>query len=259
MAPYSVLSEDDSTVGDAIGHEQRPGEQGNFSLSCSSTIRAPVQLLLAIILDMRTYSRWNNCCPGTRVTHQPRSTAPLPACLRSSPAVETIANLPLTLRGGTEFIMEVCTDPKKHPRRHTTTNLRASYLEQFTRPAPVPDDGGSGDHGNEAGGGGRPAPRVGVRLAWRTRGRVAEFLTGLKRVQEFIIDPRDPTVAEYVCWETYYGLMSGTVRHVYWNQIREGCGTWMDGLQAFAEGEWERQVQESPEATADAGAAAASR
>lgn len=237
----TTATSDASIVGETIGPDQRPrfftpalvtptwpAEQGAFSLSCSTTIRAPLQLLLALMLDTRTYCRWNSFCPGARVTHQPRSTAPLPACLRGSPAIEAIANLPCTLRDGTSFVMEVCLDPKNQPKRMTTPNLQVSHLEQFTR---SDEDGGSGK-----------GARVGVRLAWRIRGKVAELLTRSERVQEFVIDPNDPTVTEYVCWETYYGVLAGGMRHLYGKQIREGYSAWMDGLKSFSEAEWERQT-----------------
>lgn len=139
--------------------------------------------------------------------------------------METIANLPGTLRDGTSFVMEVCLDTKNQSKRTTAPSLQVSHLEQFTR-----GDDETGDS------------RVGVRLAWRIKGKVAEVLTRSERVQEFVMDPRDPTVTEYVCWETYYGVLATGMRHVFGKQIKEGYCAWMDGLKGFAEAEWQRQT-----------------
>lgn len=251
-ARTSATTSDSSTVGETIGHEQRPrfvqpalptptwpDEQGVFSLSCSSTIRAPLQLVVAIMLDTRTYSRWNAFCPGARVTHQPKSTAPLPACVRDSPAISAVANLPWTLRDGTTFVMEVCMDPTKQPKRMTTPNLQVSHLEQFTRRANPSTAALESDPTSVKS---KTGERTGVRLAWRIRGKIANLLTRAERVQEFIIDPDDPTVTEYVCWETYYGVLAPPMRHVYGKGIKEGYSAWMDGLRSFAEKEWQRQT-----------------
>lgn len=256
-AATTALSSSSSSlaVGETIGTEQRPrflqpalstptfpDEKGIYSLICSTTIRAPLQLLLAVMLDTRTYARWNAFCPGARVTHQPRSTSPLPACLRGSPAVDAIANLPWTLRDGTAFAMDVCLDPTNQSKKTSMPNLEVSHLEQFLRPA-TPSS-----HGEDTSGDGR----VGVRLAWRIRGKVANLLTRSERVQEFVVDPAEPAVTEYVCWETYYGALATGMRHMYGRQIKEDYSAWMDGLKAFAEEEWQRQEQMGPDAPREA-------
>ncbi|KAL6858125.1 hypothetical protein ACO1O0_005577 [Amphichorda felina] len=226
-----------------------PEVNGTMSIACSTTIRAPLGLILSLLLDARTYPCWNPFAPGINITHQPKSTAPLPACVASDPVLAAIANNHSTLRDGTAFVMEVCIDhpgsssssssvqsrPRGRPRsmssqphsqaqplphssfrRRTTPNLQVSSLEQFER---------EGDG------------RVGVRLSWRIKGKVANLLTRSERVQELV-----PSVAadgtpciEYVCWETFYGMLAGTMKACYGRQLEAGYAAWMEGLRGYAE------------------------
>ena len=80
----------------------------------------------------------------------------------------------------------------------------------------------------------------GIRLAWKTGGWTPGFILHSERVQE--LRPQEDGTVEYVCWETYYGVLAGGMRHLYGKQIREGYSAWMDGLKSFSEAEWERQT-----------------
>lgn len=217
-----------SSVGESIAVEQRPQlsgpalktpsyphENGTISMVCATTIEAPLETVTALLLDARTYSTWNRFCPAVTVTHQPSSTAPLPACVRNTPELEDIENLHTTLRDGTVFTMHIDFYPGNTPKkRKTTPSLQVSALEQFER------DG-----------------KTGVRLAWRIKGRVATFLAKSERVQEFVQtktpDGRD--VVEYACWETYYGMLATSMKNNYETELKVGYSAWMDGLKVHAE------------------------
>lgn len=96
-------------------------------------------------------------------------------------------------------------------KKKTTPSLQVSCLEQFER------DG-----------------RTGIRIAWRIKGKTATFLVRSERVQELIPTP-DHSAIEYVCWETYYGLLANSMKNHYGKQLLAGYAGWMDGLKKGAE------------------------
>lgn len=182
---------------------------------CAAVIEAPLETVTALLIDARTYSTWNRFCPAVTVSHQPSSTAPLPACVRNTPEMEDIENLHTTLRDGTVFTMHIDFYPGGAPRkRKTTPSMIVTSLEQFER------DG-----------------KIGVRLAWRIKGRMATFLSKSERVQEFVQSKGDDgrDVVEYCCWETYYGMLASTMKSTYERELEVGYSAWMDGLKEHAE------------------------
>lgn len=108
-------------------------------------------------------------------------------------------------------------DPNNQPKGKTSPVLQVTHLEQFERKG-----------------------RVGVRLAWRIRGKIASLLTRSERVQEFI-PTEDPNVTEYTCWETYYSILASTMKNLYQKQLEDGYGRTMDGMKQYAEKKWEAE------------------
>ncbi|KAI9904092.1 hypothetical protein N3K66_000621 [Trichothecium roseum] len=245
-----------STAGESIPREQRPiwispglktptwgnaTSGGDLSMVCSTSIHAPLALVVSLIIDVRTYPSWNSFAPTTTITHQPKSTAPLPHCLRGSDYTDGVANNTTTLRDGTNFILDVLMDssPEAHrpryasggcspvsggsahhhqPRTRTSPTLVVTCLDQFER------DG-----------------RIGVRIAWRIKSRMAGLLYKTERVQELLPSEDDPEgTIEYRNWETHYGMFSGSIKSLMGKSIEVGYGGWMDGLKAFAEAKSER-------------------
>lgn len=225
-----------SSAGSSIPHDQRPRlvtpalktptyphDTGVTSMVCATTIHAPLPLVVSLLLDARTYPYWNSFAPAINISRQPNSTAPLPGILAADPVIGSIANNNTTLRDGTGFSMEVILHEGRPygapglppPRRRTTPTFQVTALEQFER-----EDS-----------------RVGVRLAWRIKGKVASLFTRSERVQEFVpgvSDDGKPCV-EYVCWETYYAMLAGTINSYYGSQLETGYAKWMDGLKEYAE------------------------
>ena len=181
---------------------------------CSTTIYAPLQTVASLTLDARTYPSWNLFCPSLMITHQPKSTAPMPICLARDPAIESVSNLHTTLRDGTMFTMDIVLENERESRRRVTPELLVTNLEQFER------DG-----------------RVGVRVAWRIKGKVANLLTRSERVQEFVesVAPDGTPCVEYICWETFYGFLANQMRGRYGPELERGFAAWMDGLKAKSE------------------------
>ncbi|KFH47005.1 hypothetical protein ACRE_021830 [Hapsidospora chrysogenum ATCC 11550] len=215
------------SIGESIPPEQQPRivspalktpsypNANGITMVYSTTIRAPLQTVACLLLDARTYPQWNAFCPGVTITSQPKSTAPLPACLAADPVLASIANNHTTLRDGTAFNFNVSMDATGQPRKRGSPTMKVSLLEQFERP-----DG-----------------RVGVRIAWKMKGIAAKLLLRSERVQELVpavADDGKPCV-EYVSWDTYYGMLTGGVNSYYGKQIEAGCTAWMGGLKAYAE------------------------
>ncbi len=191
-----------------------PAASGVMSMVCATTISAPLAVVATLLLDTRTYGQWNGFCPGVTVTHQPRSTAPLPACLSKDAVLDSIANNFTTLRDGTTFTMKLCLDAEHQPSKWSVPTLQVSYLEQFER------DG-----------------RQGVRLAWHLKGKLAKLLARSERVQELLpsVNQNGEPCVQYTCWETYYGMLANTMRTYMGDQLEAGYAAWMDGLREFAE------------------------
>lgn len=215
------------SIGESIPPDQRPRiispalktpsyPSGNgITMVYSTTIHAPLQTVACLLLDARTYPQWNAFCPSITITSQPKSTAPLPACLASDPVLASIANNHTTLRDGTAFNFNPSMDGTGQPRRRRSPTMQVSLLEQFERP-----DG-----------------RVGVRMAWKMKGLAVKLLLRSERVQELVpavADDGKPCV-EYVSWDTYYGMLTSGGSSYYSKQIEAGCTAWMGGLKAHAE------------------------
>ncbi|KAF7555865.1 hypothetical protein G7046_g6441 [Stylonectria norvegica] len=193
------------------------GPGGVFTITCSTTIHAPLTTILTTLLDTRTYPSWNAFCPSVSITHQPTPSPPLPACLAATP----ITDLPTTLRLGTDFTLDVHLDPHNSYKRSKTT-LVVSVLEEFER------DG-----------------RKGVRLAWRTTGWMPGMVLKAERVQE--LTEVGEGIVEYRCWETMYGALASTVKAFVGKSLEWGFGAWMDGLKEFSE----KKTTEAPRQSED--------
>jgi hypothetical protein len=212
-----------SSSGD--GSEDDSSSDAVMSVIYATRIRAPMALVAALLIDTRSYPKWNLFYPRCTVTHQPRSVAPLPALLRNEPMVGAVGDLPTTLREGTSFFAEYTVGlPKDHGLNPLKTPyskkikdsppMQVTALEQFER-----EDG-----------------RVGLRLAWCVKkGRLGKMLMRTERVQEIVPSLEDPDVVDYVCWETYYGFLAANVKPSWWAGVKDGHAAWVDGLKKYAE------------------------
>jgi len=87
--------------------------------------------------------------------------------------------------------------------------------------------------------------RAGWRVAWRTRPTLTlpSWMLRAERVQEFVEAEADPGTGagvetEYVCWETFYGVLAPVVRTVVGTKVAAGFNAWAEGLKARAEELW---------------------
>jgi hypothetical protein len=221
------------------------GPGGNHSIICSTTIRAPISTVLTALLDTRTYPAWNRFCPRITIDSQPppapanshnpagkdAASSPAPALPADINVDPSVADLPTTLRRDTAFTEDVHLNPAAPPSngRDIAQPLRVTLLEEFR----------TGDG------------RRGVRLAWCTRGRwiSPSFVLKSERVQE-LVEKRATTAeeeeegdggggavgkVEYICWETFYGVLGPVVSAVVGKTLLKGFAAWMDGLKEYAE------------------------
>ena len=181
------------------------GSGGVFTILCSTTIAAPLATILTTVLDTRAYPLWNAFVPNVFINKQPVSPSQPPQHLAGS----DIIGLDTTLQLGTDFTLDVHLGPDDASKRSKTTCV-VSILEDFEHEG-----------------------HKGVRVAWKTGGRMPGFALRCERVQEFV-EVSDGLV-EYRCWETMYGLLASTVDWYVGKSLEWGFGAWMDGLEEHSE------------------------
>jgi hypothetical protein len=191
---------------------------------CKTSIRAPLATIAALLLDTRTYPKWDTFCHQCTVSVQPRSVSMLPRILKNELAIDAIANLPTTLRDGTSFVIKYAAnlprdfglDPlRSHyfSKLRTTCTLQVTHIEQIVR-----DDG-----------------RVGVRIGWCSYGRGTSSLMGSERFHELIPSIDDVGCVDLTCWQTYSGPLAARAVPSMRPNLSNSFATWMDDLRNYAE------------------------
>lgn len=176
------------------------GSGGSLSVACSGRIAAPPETCLAVLLNTAQYVQWNRFVPRVTILKE----AP------ASPAAPAAG--PGFLALGTEMEFEVHMDLADKAGRSTQkARVVVSALDR------VEEDG-----------------RKGWRVAWRTApGGLLPFALWTERIQDLMDDGEGGTL--YVCWETFYGLLTPVVRFVIGKQLEGGFAAWMGGLREQAE------------------------
>ncbi|CAI6093850.1 hypothetical protein V2G26_017000 [Clonostachys chloroleuca] len=205
-----------------------PEERGSASIIYATRIYAPIALVASALLDTRSYSSWNRYCPTIQVNSQPRSTAPIPPIVARDPSVAAIANLPSTLRDGATFTPHVLLDVASVPENASAVMQNSKYPTYNTKACPELQVSALDQYI-------RPDGRICMRMAWRARGKMANFLLRNERVHELVTSPDDPNMTDYVCWETFFGGLNGAMQSVYGKQMERGYGMFMDGLKRNSE------------------------
>ena len=208
-------------------------------MACRARISAPPSRCLAVVLDAASYPLWSRFCRSCAVVEG------------GGPPGEMLLAL------GSRFVFDVHMDLDEEAGEGDAggggvtgraTPLEVSVLEAV--------GGGEGDGGGAAtrgrgeegtgrgGGGGSGGERRGWRVAWKTRG-MPSFVLRSERVQEFLEAAEDGNATDYVCWETFYGLLAPVVRLAVGPKLERGFGAWMDDLKARAETLHSRTGEES--------------
>jgi hypothetical protein len=212
------------------------GPGGSFTVACGTRIAATPATCLAVILDAASYPRWNRFCRSCNIDAGGGDEG--------------------TLAPGTQFTFDVHMDLDEEVDdgddgeeaggqtsgrdiRGRATKLEISKLDAI---GDREEEGGDDDDDGYA----FAAPslvlgdsavaargRKGWRVAWKTRGMPGMLLRS-ERVQDFL-GTEDGHETDYVCWETFYGLLAPIVRLAVGAKLENGFGAWMDDLKARAE------------------------
>ncbi len=201
------------------------GPQGSFSVACSTHIAAPPAVCAATILDHGAYPSWNRFCRSVAIDAEPASPSdPSDPRFAADDTDASPASLPAFVHGGpaslalgTQFTFDVHMDALTENSAGRATYLEVSRVERIREE----DDDDSLSRG-----------RRGWRIAWKTRG-MPGFVLRSERVQELLETPEGGT--EYLCWETFYGLLGPVVRYAVGGQLVTGFGVWMEDLKGEAE------------------------
>ncbi|KAL1856940.1 hypothetical protein VTK73DRAFT_8174 [Phialemonium thermophilum] len=249
------------------------GGRGSFTVACGTHINAPPLACFRIVLHGSSYPEWNRfcrrCIPETGSARQQRASGDsLMRAQTGSVAVDrdgqtaaadgdAIPAGPGYLTLGTKFVFDVhmdldeeagSADANNQTVTGRATSLEVSILEAITADQ---DDGGDrnktqrrsdsetvlGDRKRKTG----IKRGKGWRVAWKTRGMPGWMLCS-ERVQEFW-EADDGSGTEYVCWETFYGMLAPVVRWAVGEKLKRGFGAWSEDLKKRAEG---GTVQEGP-------------
>jgi len=113
-------------------------------------------------------------------------------------------------------------------KRSRTITVAVTVLE---------DLGGLGQEGSGSGGGDEDGERKGFRIAWISRGW-SHWQLHSERVMEFIeTEFEDGTRGtEYICWETYGGLLGPAVKGFVGTKLIDRFGDYAKDVKGFCEG-----------------------
>ncbi|KAH8907441.1 hypothetical protein BR93DRAFT_958106 [Coniochaeta sp. PMI_546] len=210
-----------------------------YTITCATRIDAPPETCLQVCLDTARYQEWNRYVPRVTVTKQP-----------SGQGEEDSA----TLRDGTRFVfyvdMEVgrpdFTKPFVAPPKEA---LRATDELVVTRIGAVDETAERDREVNgvarrvfaQYGMEGEGQRKDRLRVAWAFSGEGGGtwplWVLRAERVHEFhrveLGDGR--TVTDYLCWETFGGLLTPVLRVVVGTKVQNGFDAWMNGMKWAAE------------------------
>lgn len=223
-------------------------------MACGTRISAPPAACMAVILDAASYPRWNRFCRSCIIEGDDGGTQ------RLGPGSKFTFDVHMGL--DEEVDAEEEEDARgqeggeQAARRKVVTGrataLEISVLEAFgggdekeekeggEEEGALGDDvnhpsqeSGYGDGSGAGKGGNGRTRRKGWRVAWKTRGMPGMMLRS-ERVQDFF-EAEDGSETDYVCWETFYGILAPVVRLSVGAKLERGFGAWTDDLKARVE------------------------
>jgi hypothetical protein len=216
---------------------------GAYTITCATRIDAPPETCLQVCLDTAAYQEWNRFVPWVTITKQP-----------SGQAEST------TLQKGTRFIFHVDMNVRQPGRIEPFTAPPKEALTTtdeliVTRLGPVDETADQDREVNavakriftEYGMAGEERRKTRLRVAWGFSGEGSKswpsWVLRTERVHEFhLVELEDGRSAtDYLCWETFGGVLAPVLRVVVGTKVRNGFGAWMSGMKGAAEAIEERK------------------
>jgi hypothetical protein len=207
---------------------------GGFTVTCATRINASPETCLQVVLDTAKYSEWNPFVPYATITHQPSE--------------ETTPPTSTTLQKGTKFTFHVdmdvgtktATPPLPKESLTKTEGLVVTFL------GPVDETVEKDKEVNAVAEGifadkaitGKRTSRLRVCWGFDPENRAyPHWLLRSERIQEFhLVETEDGrAVTDYVCWETFGGMLTPVMRLVVGAKVQNGVSAWMEGLKKAAE------------------------
>ncbi|KAH8885676.1 hypothetical protein GQ53DRAFT_751024 [Thozetella sp. PMI_491] len=183
------------------------GPGGSFSVACSTRIAASPAVCAETILQHGSYPSWNRFVRAMTVD-SPNPAPSAPGTAAPDAPVFTQGG-PDYLATGVDITLHVHLDALREDSSERLTPITVCAVERL--------------HGDG---------REGWSVAWKPRG-MPYYMLRSERVQEFVEAPGGET--EYICWETFYGLLAPVVKFMVGRQLITGFGVWMEDLKKEAE------------------------
>ncbi|KAK0633156.1 hypothetical protein B0T14DRAFT_506003 [Immersiella caudata] len=198
MAHHSILPNTRAIILPSALPTPSHGPGGTFTIACSTRLPASPTTCLSVVLNAPEYSKWNPFCRTCIIDSDPIPN-PNPSDAPTGPGYLTL---------GTAFTFGVHMDLKdtSSPR---ATPLVVSVLERIK------------DRDE----------RKGWRVAWKMRPTlgIPAWMLKAERVLEFV-ESEVEGETDYVCWETFYGVLGGVTRVVVGGKLPAAYEGWNEGL-----------------------------
>lgn len=214
-----------------------PGGQpgiGAFTVTCASRINASPETCLQVCRDTAKYAEWNAFVPWVTIASQPSGP--------SDPAEDAV------LKVGTKFIFHANmnvgqTAPQPPPAKESLTATDELVVRRL---GPVDEAVAEDRDANavaervfaEHGMAGAEGRKSRLRISWGFSGsKMPSWVLRSERVQEFhrVELGSGEVVTDYLCWETFGGLLSQVVKLSVGGKVQIGINTWGEGLKTAAE------------------------
>ncbi|CZS89203.1 uncharacterized protein RAG0_00621 [Rhynchosporium agropyri] len=200
------------------------GPGGSFSVEAKIFIPDTTPAaVLAVIRDTSTWERWNPHTPFFRFSSSPSSPG-----ADSDPGSDLIPPgkegwLNLGSRGAMSVFMSGDgLAPGARDKKTRQQVMVVTILEPLSSSSPSPTSPGEGQK------------RKGLRIAWKSEG-YPHWQLHTERVTDLleVDDGEGRRGTEYVCWESFGGLIAPVVRLAVGSQLRERFGEYAVGLRRY--------------------------
>ncbi|KAG0652839.1 hypothetical protein D0Z07_0389 [Hyphodiscus hymeniophilus] len=194
------------------------GTGGSFSVLAKTSIAAPPLLVLEAVRNTSAWPRWNSFCPRCVVDLATSPSAEAGRLAGGRDGAEKRGGARRGEKGWLEVGMSVTIEVfmngdgliegRKKSRDQTIVITKMEELR--------PVDGGA----------------TGYVIAWKSTG-FSHWQLHSERVMEFV---EREGATEYVCWETFGGLLGSVVKATVGGQLVDRFGDYARDLKAFVEG-----------------------